>query len=133
MLYFAFDHSFTFLSVFVSFHYRNNSISKLYYRRTCIIVDIPTPRCKMNIKKIKKMIFIQKPTRATHFKSYQWELSISISNSRGQNIKNNFCFVLQFNIIAQQIYYIWKHSNFKSKIHNCKFFFGCFSLYSGFT
>ena len=43
MQYFAFDHSFTFLNVFVSFCYWNNSISMLYYRRTCIIVDIPTP------------------------------------------------------------------------------------------
>ena len=38
---FRFDQYFSFLNVFVSFRYRNNSISKLYYRRTCIIVDIP--------------------------------------------------------------------------------------------
>ena len=41
MFYFCFDQYFTSLNVFVSFRYRNNSISKLYYRRTCIIVDIP--------------------------------------------------------------------------------------------
>ena len=40
--YFCFDQYFSFLNDFVSFRYRNNSISKLYYLRTCIIVDIPT-------------------------------------------------------------------------------------------
>jgi len=40
--YSSFDQYFLFLNVFVSFRYRNNSISMLYYRRTCMIVDIPT-------------------------------------------------------------------------------------------
>ena len=39
--YFPFDQYLTFLNVFVSFCYQNNSILKLYYRRTCIIFDIP--------------------------------------------------------------------------------------------
>ena len=41
MFYFRFDQYFSFLNFFVSFRYRNNSISKPFYRRTCIIVDIP--------------------------------------------------------------------------------------------
>ena len=40
--YFCFDQYFTSLNVFVSFRYQNNLISKLYFQRTCIIVDIPS-------------------------------------------------------------------------------------------
>ena len=39
----CFNQYFTSSNVFVSFRYRNNSILKPYYRRTCIMVDIPTP------------------------------------------------------------------------------------------
>ena len=37
---FSFRSVLKFLNVFVSFRFRNNSISKLYYRRTCIIVNV---------------------------------------------------------------------------------------------
>ena len=40
--YICFDEYFTSFNVFVSFRYQNNSISKLYYQRNCIIIDIPT-------------------------------------------------------------------------------------------
>ena len=39
---FPFNQYLTFVNIFVSFPYRNNSILKLYYQRTCIIVDIPS-------------------------------------------------------------------------------------------